>query len=128
MTRWIIDGNNVFGSRPDGWWNDRPRAQARLAQRVALWCRTHDEAVMLVFDAPLSPGAAELAGGNLEIVEAPRRGRNAADDHIVDLTASADASPPTTVVTSDRGPAGRASPGDVAVDGSRSVPRSRSRY
>ena len=24
--RWVVDGNNVFGSRPDGWWNDRTAA------------------------------------------------------------------------------------------------------
>lgn len=104
--RWLIDGNNVYGSRPDGWWNDRGAASARLAQRVAEWCRTHDDDVTLVFDAPLSPATAQLAGGNLRIVEARRRGRNAGDDEIVDLLEDAreelepDA---TTVVTSDRG-------------------------
>lgn len=82
--RWLIDGNNVFGSRPDGWWNDRPAAQRRFTQRVAEWCRTHDDDVTVVFDAPLSPATAELAGGNLTVVEAARRGRDAADDEIVD--------------------------------------------
>jgi predicted RNA-binding protein with PIN domain len=108
--RWIIDGNNVFGARPDGWWNDRPAAQRRLAQRVAEWCRTHGDRVTLVFDAPLSDRTAELAGGNLEIVESSRRGRDAADHEIVDLIDRLDRldrlDPMTdeiTVVTSDRG-------------------------
>ena len=82
---WVIDGNNVFGSRPDGWWNDRTRAAGRLAQRVAEWCRTHDDRVTLVFDAPVDGATLELAGGNLSIEVAKRRGRNAADDHIVQL-------------------------------------------
>ena len=83
--RWIIDGNNVFGSRPDGWWNDRDGAANRFAQQVAEWCRTHGDDVTIVFDAPVSQATLDVAGGNLEIVEAPRRGRNAADDHIVEL-------------------------------------------
>lgn len=86
MARWIIDGNNVFGSRPDGWWNDRPAAMARFTQSVAEWCRTHEDDVTLVFDSPVPNSVIDLAGGNLVIEEAPRRGRNAADDHIVDLS------------------------------------------
>jgi hypothetical protein len=101
---WVIDANNVFGSVPDGWWNDRSGAARRFAQRVAVWCRSHDDRVTLVFDGPLDRATFELAGGNLTIEEAPRRGRNAADDHIVDLVeAGADGDEPATVVTSDRG-------------------------
>jgi predicted RNA-binding protein with PIN domain len=101
---WLIDGNNVFGSRADGWWNDRPAAQARFTQRVAEWCRTHDDEVTLVFDAPVAAATAQLAGGNLDIVEAPRRGRDAADDDIVQRVDDADpAAAELTVVTSDRG-------------------------
>ena len=104
--RWVIDGNNVFGSRPDGWWNDRPAAQRRLAQRVAEWCRSHDDEVMLVFDAPLDAGTAELAGGNLTIVESSRRGRDAADHEIVERLDADEERGDTAdvrVVTSDRG-------------------------
>lgn len=104
--RWVVDGNNVFGSRPDGWWNDRPAAQRRLAQRVAVWCRGHDDEVLLVFDAPLAPETAELAGGNLTIVESRRRGRDAADHEIVERLAGFAAAHETAdvrVVTSDKG-------------------------
>ena len=104
--RWIIDGNNVFGSRPDGWWNDRDAAAARLAQAIAEWCRTHADDVTVVFDAPLAPTTFELGGGNLTIVESRRRGRNAADDRIVELVDEVDADEPR-VVTSDRGLRGR---------------------
>lgn len=103
----MIDGNNVFGARPDGWWNDRERAATRFAQQVAEWCRTHDDEVTIVFDAPVAASTARLAGGNLSIVEAPHRGRNAADDHIVELVEQhlAQRRPPDAgrVVTSDRG-------------------------
>jgi predicted RNA-binding protein with PIN domain len=101
--RWVIDGNNVFGSRPDGWWNDRDAAARRFAQSVAEWCRTHGDDVVLVFDAPLAPATSELAGGNLTIVESRRRGRDAADDRIVELVAELDPELEVQVVTSDRG-------------------------
>ena len=99
---WVVDGNNVFGSRPDGWWNDRPAAQRRLAQRIAEWCRTHEDSVTVVFDAPLDPTAAELAGGNLTIIESERRGRDAADDDIASMAAELQDVGRPIVVTSDR--------------------------
>lgn len=116
--RWIVDGNNVYGSRPDGWWNDRAAASARLAQRVAEWCRDHDDDVILVFDAPLPDATAMLAGGNLRIVESTRRGRDAADDHIVELAdeSLSDGADRLRVVTSDRGLRARLS-GEVEIVG-----------
>lgn len=126
--RWVIDGNNVFGSRPDGWWNDRPAAQRRFAQRVAEWCRTHDDDVTLVFDAPVADATAMLGGGNLVIVEATRRGRDAADDEIVDLVTELVASTVDSeirVVTSDRRLMGRLPAGVdvVGVGGFRDLVR-----
>lgn len=112
MRRWFVDGNNVMGSRPDRWWNDRPAAQARLAQQVAEWCRGHAEPVVLVFDGAPVPAVTALGGGNLRVEYAPRRARNGADDHLVDLVvrrpdgASLETVVPamtTTVVTADRG-------------------------
>jgi hypothetical protein len=100
----LVDGNNVFGSRPDGWWNDPTAAMRRFTQRVAEWCRTHDEPVTLVFDGPVDDATATLAGGNLRIEVARRRGRDAADDLILELAATLD---PVRVVTSDRGLRGR---------------------
>ena len=97
---WLIDGNNVFGSRPDGWWNDPPAAAHRLAQHIAEWCRTHADDVILVFDGPLGPDVLALAGGNLRIEQAARRGPDAADDRIVELATEVDHA---RVVTSDRG-------------------------
>jgi predicted RNA-binding protein with PIN domain len=114
--RWLIDGNNVFGSRPDGWWNDRPAAMGRFTQRVAEWCRTHADDVTIVFDQPVPAHVRELAGGNLEVRAAERRGRNAADDTIAELAAAEPDAAALTVVTSDKGLRVRL-PGDVAIVG-----------
>ncbi|TVT38726.1 NUDIX domain-containing protein, partial [Amycolatopsis rhizosphaerae] len=36
----VVDGANVVGSRPDGWWRDRPAAAERLRDRLALLARS----------------------------------------------------------------------------------------
>lgn len=33
--RWLVDGMNVIGSRPDGWWRDRAGATSRFLLRLA---------------------------------------------------------------------------------------------
>jgi hypothetical protein len=78
--RWMVDAMNVIGSRPDGWWRDRAGATERLLDALEPFAAGEDE-VVVVLDA----GRPEQAGrrGNLEVVLAPRRGRNAADDEIV---------------------------------------------
>lgn len=47
----VIDGANVVGSRPDGWWRDRPAAAARLYARLA--AVTGDPASFAARMAPL---------------------------------------------------------------------------
>lgn len=113
--RWLVDGNNVFGSKPDGWWNNRTRAAEKLTGAVAQWCLGHDDTVVLVFDPPAAPSVLQLAGGNLAVEAAPRRGRDAADHHLVALAEAAVASDATVegddtdtdlgviVVSSDKG-------------------------
>lgn len=115
--RWIIDGNNVMGSRPDGWWNDRPKAQRRLAQRIARWCRTHADPVELIYDGVRDESVTVLGGGNLTVGFATRLGRDAADDRVVELVEEHFVDPELTVVTSDLGLIERLPPG-VSVQGS----------
>ena len=48
--RLLVDGNNVVGSKPDGWWRDRAGATRRLVAALqSLAARTGDE-VTVVFD------------------------------------------------------------------------------
>ena len=92
MTRWVVDGMNVIGSRPTGWWRDRPRAMRELVEELARL----GEPVTVVFDG--RPFEMEDTG-DVQVVFASRRGRNAADDDIAAL--AADAEEPLQVVTSD---------------------------
>jgi predicted RNA-binding protein with PIN domain len=109
---WFIDGSNVIGSRPDGWWRDRAGATRRLIAAVAAWAETHDDPVTVVLDA----GDPDLArtDGRVEVVIASRRGRDAADDEIARLVADrADA----RVVTSDAALAARVRASGAQVEG-----------
>jgi predicted RNA-binding protein with PIN domain len=78
--RWIVDGMNVIGSRPDGWWRDRQGAMNKLVERLRLHVAASGDDVTVVFDGRKFPGAAPSSAG-LEVVFAPG-GRNAADDEI----------------------------------------------
>ena len=100
MTRWVVDGMNVIGSRPTGWWRDRPRAMRELVEELRRYAESHDEELTVVFDGlPF-----ELPGDErVEVRFATRRGPNAADDDLEELARAG-----TRVVTSDAGLARRA--------------------
>ena len=103
MERLVIDAMNVIGSRPTGWWRDRAGATRRLVARVEALAGTGEVGeVTLVVDGRPVDGLPEGRRGALRLLYAPRRGRNAADDRIVELV-DADAEPGSLcVVTSDR--------------------------
>jgi predicted RNA-binding protein with PIN domain len=94
----LVDGMNVIGTRPDGWWRDRHGAHRALVEKLGAL----GEPVTVVFDG--KPHDIEAPDG-VEVVFAP-----VADDEI-----AARAAPGVTVVTSDRALAERvrAAGGDV---------------
>jgi hypothetical protein len=114
--RWIVDGNNVIGARPDGWWRDRAAAAARLAAQVDAFARSTGQPVTLFFDGrPRDLGLPDDTP--LETEFAPRPGRNAAD-HAIAERVEADADPASMrVVTSDRELAGRVAAAGAGVEG-----------
>jgi hypothetical protein len=72
---------NAIGSRPTGWWRDRPRAMREFTTELEGFAALSGEEVTVVFDgAPF-----ELEGDRVEVRFASRRGRNAADDDIARL-------------------------------------------
>jgi len=97
---WLIDGNNVMGSRPDGWWRDRTRAARSLVGELALFAAREHAPVTVVFDG--APFDVEVPGdAPVEVAFAARRGRDAADDEIARRVAAAADAAALRVVTSD---------------------------
>ena len=101
--RWIVDGMNVVGSRPDGWWRDRKAAMERLSESLAAFAAETEQPLTVVFDGQ----PFDLSEPPVEVVFASTRGPDAADHDIARLVQQ-DADPASiTVVTSDRDLAAR---------------------
>jgi predicted RNA-binding protein with PIN domain len=97
--RWLVDGMNVIGTRPDGWWKDRDAAMLRLVKTLEEWAAHAGEDVTVVFERPPRP---PIRSTVIEVTHAKRPGPNAADDEIV-RRLKADPQPSAVrVVTSDR--------------------------
>lgn len=97
-SEWVVDGMNVIGSRPDGWWRDRREAQRRLVERLERFAQARAAPVTVVFD-----GAEHDAGGGMGVAVrfAKRSGRDAADDDIAELVTRHPEPASLRVVTSD---------------------------
>jgi predicted RNA-binding protein with PIN domain len=103
MARWLVDGMNVIGSRPTGWWRDRPGAMRSLVESLTAYAESSGDSVGVVFDGrPF-----ELPSGPVQVTFASRRGPNAADDDIAALVAADPDPGGLRVVTSDSELAGR---------------------
>jgi hypothetical protein len=75
----IVDGANVVGSRPDGWWRDRAGAARRLQQQLSAAGLPYDE-VVLVLEGAAKRGNPAGHDGRLRTVHAMGSG----DDAIVE--------------------------------------------
>jgi hypothetical protein len=74
----IVDGANVVGSTPDGWWRDRAGAARRLRGRLAAAHLDYDD-VVLVLEGEATAGVPPERDGRLRVVHA----RGSGDDAIV---------------------------------------------
>lgn len=100
--RWLVDGMNVIGSRPDGWWHNRRQAIATFVERLEQWAATHGDEVTVVFEHPL-----EVKSSSITVAHAPRAAANSADDEIVRLIQADQHPKDIRVATSDRALADR---------------------
>jgi predicted RNA-binding protein with PIN domain len=107
MARLLVDGNNVMGSKPDGWWRDRRAAMQRLVNALDDRAARSGEEIVVVFDGR----ERDLQAVHVDLAFAPH-----ADDVI-----AARAAPGVTVVTSDRALAERARAACAEVVGARAV-------
>jgi hypothetical protein len=94
----VIDGANVVGSRPDGWWRDRPGAARRLAEEVETVQLPYD-AVVLVLEGSARRGRPEGREQGFRVEHADGSG----DDTVVAAVAiQVAAGAEVDVVTADR--------------------------
>jgi predicted RNA-binding protein with PIN domain len=115
--RWLVDGMNVIGTRPDGWWRDRDGAMLRLVKMLEAWAAHEGEDVTVVFERAPSP---PIRSSVIEVAHAPKPKADAADDEIV-RRLKADPQPAAVrVVTSDRWLADRAWAAGATVEGAES--------
>ena len=93
----LIDAANVIGSRPTGWWRDRPGAARRFTERVrgTVTAGRLDPPVTLVLEGLARAGVDEVDVDGVKVVHAPGEG----DDTIA---AIAEAHRQVIVVTADR--------------------------
>ena len=93
----VIDAANVIGSRPTGWWRDRPGAARAFTERVRATVTAGGlrPPVTIVLEGRARPGADEADLDGVEVVHASGEG----DDTIA---AIAEANRDVVVVTADR--------------------------
>ncbi len=102
VARYLVDGMNVIGSRPDGWWRDRDGAVRRLAAELAELAESAGDDIAVTFDGRPVAGLDPGTHGALSVQYTHRPGRDGADDRIVEQV-GADHDPGSlTVITSDR--------------------------
>ena len=112
--RWLVDGMNVIGTRPDGWWRDRDAAMLRLVDLLERWAASENEDVTVVFERKPSP---PIRSTVIDIAHAPKPRADAADDEIIRRLRADEQPSAVRVVTSDRWLADRAWAAGASVEG-----------
>ncbi|MBX7450346.1 NYN domain-containing protein [Mycolicibacterium sp. 3033] len=97
--RWVVDGMNVIGSRPDGWWRDRHAAMTALVRALEAWVGADGVEVTVVFEQPPRP---PIGSAVVTVAHAPAAAPDSADDEILRVVRAADRPGDLVVVTSDR--------------------------
>ena len=96
----FVDGNNVMGSWPDGWWRDRADAARRLVPKIIPLALGHGGAWTIVFDGQ-EPPAMPPSPERLTVIHTGYRRRDGADDRIVELVREHPDRAASLVYTSD---------------------------
>lgn len=118
----VVDGNNVIGAVPDGWWRDRPAAVRRLVARLVRYQARTGAEIVLVLDVP-QPDLPAGRHDGIEVRYPGRSGRNAGDTRILELLDGELRGWKVEVVTSDRALARGAEAAGATVVGARTFLR-----
>jgi predicted RNA-binding protein with PIN domain len=102
MGRILVDGMNVIGSRPTGWWRDRAAAARELFGRLQRLAAATGDDVTLVLDGRPQPELPEGEHPGVRVLYARRSGPDAADERILELLAQEPEPGSVRVFTSDR--------------------------
>jgi predicted RNA-binding protein with PIN domain len=119
--RLLVDGNNVIGSRPDGWWRDRPGASRRLVAALQGLARESGDRIAVVLDGRPLADLPEGVHNGVLVAYATRAGRDAADDRIAGEVARDGDPASLVVITSDRELAERVRAAGAQVEGAGSL-------
>jgi predicted RNA-binding protein with PIN domain/nicotinic acid mononucleotide adenylyltransferase len=119
--RLIVDGNNVIGSRPDGWWRDLEGAARQLVADLQTRAANTGDQIAVVLDGRPLHGLPEGVHDGVLVAYAQRGGRDAADDRIVDEVGRDHDPASLIVVTSDRALAQRVRELGAQVEGATTV-------
>ena len=94
----LIDAANVVGSRPTGWWRDRPGAARAFVERVraAAEADRFGEPVVVVLEGAARSGVEEGDSDGVTVIHASGSG----DDMLIAVATGADS--PVTLVSADR--------------------------
>jgi hypothetical protein len=94
----LIDAANVVGSRPTGWWRDRPGAARAFVERVraAAEADKFAEPVVVVLEGAARGGVEEGIADGVRVLHAPGSG----DDMLIAV--ATDAAGQVTLVSADR--------------------------
>ena len=115
-----MDGNNVMGSRADGWWLNRAEAALRLVAEITPLARGCGGVWTIVFDGP-GPRGMALPRECLTVVHTGHCGRDGADDRIVELVGALPDRATALVYTSDAGLRARVHALGAQVEGARAL-------
>ena len=96
----IVDGANVVGSRPDGWWRDRAGAARRLQEQLLDAVLPYDE-IVLILEGKARQGIPAGQDGRLRTVHAPGSGDDAIVEAVIAEVEIGDGRE-VTVATADR--------------------------
>ena len=94
----LIDAANVIGSRPDGWWRDRPRAAREFVERVqaAVEAGSLADPVVVVLEGASRRGVEAGTADGVTVRHAPGSG----DDALLAVIAGTEDR--VTLVSADR--------------------------